>query len=128
VSGWMGFLFEVAAAPFAILISVFVGAGVVHLLLMLFGGAKRGFEATLRVRCYCEAAAVLNILPFCGVFLQMALLVVLLVIGLSAAHGTSRGVAAAAVLLPMVLVCCCCGFLIFAFASAIMAALGQVHP
>ena len=33
---------------------------------MLLGGAARGFEATFRVACYSEAAALLNIVPVCG--------------------------------------------------------------
>jgi hypothetical protein len=93
--------------PLMVLFEVFVWSGVTHVLLLLLGGARRGFEATVRVVCFAQAANLAKVVPFCGGILGFIYLVGLLTVGLSEVHGTSRGKAAAAVLLPMVLCCCC---------------------
>jgi hypothetical protein len=74
----------------------------------MLGGARHGFEATFRVMCYSEAAAVINVIPLCGGVVSGVYYLVLGIIGLSAAHGIGKGTAAAAVLLPLVVLCCCC--------------------
>jgi hypothetical protein len=58
--------------------------------------------------CYSEAAAIINVVPFCGGAVSGIYFLVLAVIGLAAAHGIGKGTAAAAVLLPLALLCCCC--------------------
>ena len=57
---------------------------------------------------YSQAASIFNIIPGCGGLIGLVYTLVLLVIGLSEAHGISRGKSAAAVLIPFVLICCCC--------------------
>ena len=52
---------------------------------------------------------------------------VLLVIGLSEAHGISRGKAAAGVLVPFVLICCCCVGIIGAAIFGMAGALGHMR-
>jgi hypothetical protein len=101
-------------APLLIVIGLFIGAGITHLALVLFGGAKEGFEATFRVACYSVAPSVLAIVPFCGGMIGGIWRIVLMIIGIAEAHGVSKGIAAAAVLVPIVVLCCCCaggGFL-----------------
>lgn len=98
---------QIVFAPVGIVIRLFVAAAVVHLMLLLIGGAK-GFETTLRVMAYGEAPAILCIVPICGELASFPYRVVVVIIGLSEAHGVSRGAAALAVLLPLVLTCCCC--------------------
>jgi hypothetical protein len=71
-------------------LTLFYGS-IVHLLLILFGGAKRGFRTTLRVVAYAQAPAV-----FCGVWS-----LVLYIIGLRAAHRTDAWRSALAVLMPI---------------------------
>ncbi|MEP6822178.1 MAG: YIP1 family protein, partial [Chthoniobacterales bacterium] len=44
--GWL------IAMPFVLVIGAFIAAGLFHLVLMLIGGAKQPFEATLRVFCF----------------------------------------------------------------------------
>ncbi len=107
LEGAMGLGMKLVLGPLFIVVGLFLLAGIVHLALMALGGAARGFEATFRVTCYAEASSLLNIVPVCGSLLAPIALVVLMVIGLSEAHGTTRGRAAAAVLLPIVLCCCC---------------------
>jgi hypothetical protein len=105
--GAMGLGMKLILGPLIVAIGMFILSGVVHLMLMLLGGAARGFEATFRVACYSEAAALLNIVPVCGGMIAPVLMVVLMIIGIAEAHGTTRARAAAAVLLPIVLCCCC---------------------
>ena len=52
---------------------------------------------------------------------------VLLVIGLSEAHGISRGKSATAVLVPFVLICCCCAGLAAVAAFGLAGALGRMR-
>ncbi len=97
----------VILAPIITAIVVFVQAGILHLMLMLVGGANKGFEATARVCSYSQAAQLAQAIPFCGGLLSMVWSLVLLIVGLATAHETTRGKAATAVILPVVL---CCSF------------------
>lgn len=111
-----GLLMTLILGPLFALMGIFVGAAITHLFLMLFGGANRGFEATLRTVCYCQATQLLQVVPLCGGLVASIWGIVVLIIGLSEAHGVGRGIAAAAVLVPLLLVCCCCiggAFLMF---------------
>ena len=121
--GAMGLGMKLILGPFFLIIAVFLLSGIVHLALMALGGAARGFEATFRVTCYSEASALLNIVPVCGGMIAPVIMVVLMVIGVSEAHGIPRGRAAAAVLLPIVLCCCCLLVPLFGGLAAIVSRL-----
>lgn len=110
------FLLQVLIGPILLPIGLFIGAGIYHLMLMLLGGANKDYEATLRVCSYSQATALFQIVPFCGPFVTIIWNLVVNVVGLSEAHGISRGKAAAAVLLPLLLCCCC--LVAFAFLMA----------
>ena len=101
----------------------FVSAGLVHLALIVVGGAKRPFEATFRVACYAGGStAVLQLLPVCGTVASSIWNFVCMIVGLSEVHGISKGRAIIAVLLPSIV---CCGLAIAAFAAVIAAAGGM---
>lgn len=117
VGSGVGLVMTAVLAPVLVLIGLFLGAGVTHLALVLFGGAKQGFEATFRVACYAFAPSVITIVPFCGGMIGGIWRIVVMIIGVSEAHGVSKGVAAAAVLVPLVVLCCCCGGAIVAAVS-----------
>jgi hypothetical protein len=112
--------------PVFIVMGLFIGAGLFHLMLLAFGGATRGFEATFRVAAFSQAASIFNVVPGCGGLIGLVYTLVLLVIGLSEAHQISRGKAAAAVLVPFVLICCCCAAIGVLAAMGIAGALGQM--
>ena len=101
--GW-GILM-VVLAPLFVIIGVFIAAAVLHLMLVILGGAGGGFEATVRVVCYVQTAQLAGIVPFCGGFIALIWTVVLYVVGFATAHRTSQGKALVAVLLPVVLCC-----------------------
>jgi hypothetical protein len=98
----------VLLAPIFIIIGVFISAAILHLMLMIVGGANNGFEATVRVVCYTQTAQLANIIPFCGGIVALVWQIILFVIGFATAHRTTQGKAILAVLLPVVL---CCAFM-----------------
>ena len=101
--GWG--LLMVVLAPLFVIIGVFIAAAILHLMLLMLGGADNGFEATVRVVCYVQTAQLAGIVPFCGGIIALVWTVILYVIGFSTAHRTSQGKALVAVLLPVVLCC-----------------------
>jgi hypothetical protein len=68
----------------------------------------------------------LAVVPVCG-FLAGLYVLVLNIIGLSEAHGISRGKAAAAVLVPILLVCCCCALGIGLLFGGLAGVLSQIQ-
>jgi hypothetical protein len=115
----VGLAVQIVLAPIAILVVLFIGAGIVHLMLMLVGGTKSseaGFEGTLRALSYSTVSQLAALVPFAGGLIAMVWAIVLETIGLADLHRTSTGKALAAVLLPLVL-CCACA--VFAFGSIV---------
>ena len=121
---WGGFVVNLIIGPFAQAVAVFLAGGILHLSLLLIGGARHQFEATFGVVCYSQAPNILAMIPFCGSFVAPFWTLVLHVIGLAQAHRIGAGKAILAVLLPVVLVCCACGgltFLVWGFVAALLA-------
>lgn len=127
VEGWAGFFAQAVFGGVFVVIGVFIAAGVLHLMLLLLGGARRDFEATFRVVSFAQATSVLFLLPFCGQLVGGIWALVLYVIGLAQAHQIGHGKAAAAVLLPLALVCCCCAAVMFLFAGALAGLASQMQ-
>lgn len=101
---------SILLTPILTVVLMYVAAGVVHLLLVLFRGANRPFDATLTVVAYAHGLNLLLAVPGCGFVLAAVWGLVSLVIGLGEAQRCGTGKAAAAVLAPAALVCvCCCG-------------------
>ena len=98
---------QVVLAPLLTVVAVYVVAAILHLLLMLFRGAHRGFDATLTVVAYAGGLLLLVAVPACGTAIAFFWGLVVLVIGLGEAHRCGPGKAAAATLAPAALVCCC---------------------
>ncbi len=117
--GWG--LLMVALAPLFVVIGVFIAAAILHLMLMIVGGASNGFETTVRVVCYTQTAQLAGIIPFCGGIITLVWTVILYVTGFSTAHRTTQGKAIVAVLLPVVL--CCVMGVVFALVAGGLAAL-----
>ena len=53
-AGWM---FLLVLTPVFVVIGMFVGSAILHLCLMIVGGAKQSFETTFRVVCFAEGSA-----------------------------------------------------------------------
>jgi hypothetical protein len=125
ISSGVGLIAQILFAPVFTAIGIFIVSAVVHVCLLLVGGAKNGFEATLRVAAYSEAAMILRILPMCGDVIGPIYALILIIIGVSEAHRISGLKATLAVLLPVLLLCCCCPALIGAVAGSIASIVGH---
>ena len=96
--------------PLALAIVSFIHAAILHLCLMLLGGANQPFETTYRVVCYSfGSTAVFQLIPICGSMIGGVWNIVVTSIGIAKAHEISTGKAVLAVLLPLI---CCCGLMI----------------
>ncbi len=124
----MGFLIGFAIfMPLFIAIGSFIASGVLHLSLMICGGAKQSFETTFRTHCYASGSAgLLQIVPFCGAAVSGIWGLVCTCIGLSKTHEISTGRAVCAVLLPTA-VCCVIGMFFIGAFFAMAAGMRGVH-
>lgn len=95
-------------APIWALVWMFLVAGVVHVLLLVFQGARRGFAATLTVVAFSHGLYLISAVPQCGGVIAWVWQIVVVIAGLAAIHRTQLWKSATAVLAP-VFVCCCCG-------------------
>lgn len=93
-------LVDFLLSPLLSLLGLAIGALVIHVALVVFGGARNGFGATLRALAYTGASQLWFILPAIGIFVVMGWWFVLATIGLREVHGTSTGRAVAAVVVP----------------------------
>lgn len=113
-AGWLplafiiGFLAAmVLATPILSSIMIFITAGVYHLSLMIFGGNKKGFEATFRSLTYASGSASTgNLIPFFGNWAVFAGMIILTIIGFRECHRITTGKAVLAYLVPLVLCTC----------------------
>ncbi len=112
-------------APIFVLLGIFIWSAIVHLFLLLVGGAQTGFASTVRVMCYAGTVQIVQVIPLCGGTIGAIWALVLEIIGLAIAHRTSQGKSALAVLLPLVLCCVCVAILVAAFGAAIATAIGH---
>jgi hypothetical protein len=114
--GGIGWIFLLVLTPLFVAIGMFVVSAILHVCLMIVGGAKQSFETTFRVVCFAEgSASPLLVIPFCGGFIVGIWKIVLYCIGLGRAHETDTGRVVIAVLLPLIV--CCGGLLLLMFGA-----------
>jgi hypothetical protein len=124
-SPMMRTIFVIVLGPILIPIFLFIWAAIVHLVLMLLGGANSGFMATVRVLCYANTTQIFSAVPICGGFVSLIWGIILQILGIAIAHRTTNGKAALAVLLPLVLCCVCIGGALALGGAALFSALSQ---
>jgi hypothetical protein len=127
VSSGMGLIFQILFGPLLLAVVPFIASAIIHVCLMVLGGATNGFEATFRVTAYADATSVIRIVPVCGDVVYIVYYLVVAIIGLSEAHRISGLKATLAVLLPVVLVCCCCAAGIAAAAGGLASMFGHMQ-
>jgi hypothetical protein len=114
VFGGLGWIFLLVLTPLFVVIGMFIASAILHVCLMIVGGAKQSFETTFRVVCFAEGSvSPLLVIPFCGGLIVGIWKVILYCIGLARAHETDTGRAVIAVLLPLIV--CCGGLLVLMF-------------
>jgi len=93
--------------PIFIAVGMFIWAGLVHVFLMMAGGANKTFETTFRALSFAYGAtSLLAVIPCCGWAIAGVWGLVADCIGISRSHETDMGRAVMAVVLPVVI---CCG-------------------
>jgi hypothetical protein len=108
----LGSIALIVLVPVFVLIGLFIGSAIVHLCLMIVGGANKSFETTFRVISFAQGSTgPLQIIPVCGGLIAGVWALVVNCIGLARAHETSTGRAVLAVFLPLI-VCCGGGILL----------------
>ena len=76
----------VILTPLMAVIGLYIGAAIVHFLLMIVRGSGGGFEATFRVLAYGSCCQLLNIIPILGGFISGLWGLVITIVGLSRVH------------------------------------------
>lgn len=108
-----------------IAIAPFIWGGLVHVSLMLLGGAKQSFEATFRVIAFTQGAtAPLQLVPCCGGVVAAVWAIVANCIGIARAHEIDTPKATLAVFLPLI-VCCGGAFICVVMFGGLAAMMGQ---
>ena len=103
-------------APIFAAIGLFIGAGILHLLVMLIVGSRNsGYEGTFRVGAYSSVTSLVSWIPIIG-WIASLYGIYLAIMGIREVHNTSTGKAALVVLIPAVV--------LFLLALLIIAAVG----
>jgi hypothetical protein len=112
--------------PVFLAIGLLIHTCILHLMLLILGEGKNGFETTFRVLCYSHTADLANVVPLCGGIISLVWFIVLQIMGLAEAHRCSHGKAALAVFLPILLCCACMvALLSMGIGAAILGALAE---
>ncbi len=102
--GFGSFLVSIILAPIFAAIGLFIGAGILHLLVMLIIGSRNaGFEGTLRVSAYSSVTSLVSWIPIIG-WIASLYGIYLAIVGIREVHTTTTGKAAIVVLIPAVIV------------------------
>jgi hypothetical protein len=122
----IGSIAFIILVPLFIVIGLFIGSAVVHVCLMIVGGANQPFETTFRVIAFTQGATgPLQMIPICGGAIAGVWALVCNCIGLARAHETDTGRAVLAVFLPLII--CCGGILVVAFMFGALGAWSGSH-
>ena len=102
--GFGGFISSIILAPIIAAIGLFIGAGIIHLLVMLIVGSRNaGFEGTFRVLAYSAVTSLVSWIPFIGGILSLYG-IYLGIVGLREMHNTTTSKAAIVVLIPVAII------------------------
>lgn len=111
----------VVLLPILSFLGILTGTVFNHFILWIFGGAKKGLNATLAVVCYSSVPMLVMIVPLFGGIVASVWMMVLCVIGFKEMHEIPWWKSILTVILPTL---CCC----FAFMGAITAILVAFAP
>jgi hypothetical protein len=99
--GLGGFIGNILLAPIGAAIGLFIGAGILQLLVMVIVGSRNsGYEATFRVAAYTSVVNLVSWIPFIG-WIASLYGIYLAIVGIREVHTTTTGKAALVVLIPV---------------------------
>jgi len=102
--GFGAFIVSIILAPIGTAIALFIGAGILYLLVMLIVGSRNaGYEATFRVGAYAAVTSLVSWIPFIG-WIASLYGIYLAIVGIREVHNTTTGKAALVVLIPAAVV------------------------
>lgn len=102
----MNFVGAVIGGTIGVIMGMFIGAAITHVMLLMLKGANYPYETTFRVIAFVTGSvALFQIIPIVGQIVQFITSIIYQILGLSPAQDTTTGKACAAVLLPL-LICC----------------------
>ena len=102
--GFGGFISGIIFGAIAAAIGLFIGAGILHLLVMLIVGSRNGgYEATFRVFAYSSVTSLVSWIPFIG-WIASLYGIYLGIVGIREVHTTTTGKAALVVLIPVAVI------------------------
>ena len=117
--GFGSYIVSLILAPIFAAIGLFIGAGILHLLVMLIIGSRNaGFEGTVRVSAYASVTSLVSWIPVIG-WIASLYGIYLAIVGIREVHSTTTGKAAIVVLIPAVVVL----LLVLAIIAAVGAAI-----
>ena len=103
--GVVGFVGNLILAPIFVVIVLFIGAAITHLLVMLLVRPQNaGFEATFRVGAYSQVTQLVSWIPIIGVIIAVVWTAILSIFGIREVHSTTTGKAALVVLIPVAVI------------------------
>ncbi|MFC1657710.1 YIP1 family protein [Candidatus Moduliflexota bacterium] len=126
VEGYVWYV-ALAAMPLIIVISTLFRSAVLHISLLVLGGANESYSATLKTVCYAYSANAFNAFPLCGSVIAWFWRVVLIVTGLAEVHRISTGRAFIAWLLPFIILSCIAGVTIAAVLATLLRHFPALH-
>lgn len=100
----LAYLGLIALSPLFVAVIILVTSGILHASLLIVGGGKNGFGATLRVISYSQAAQVFGMVPFVGGVIGGLWALVVQLVGLREIHETSYVRVIFAFLVPLILI------------------------
>jgi hypothetical protein len=98
------FLAASILCPLAATVMICMTSLIVHLLLTVVGGARKGFEATFRAVCYSQATQFWALIPYAGGLIASLWLIVVQIIGIREIHEVSYTRVLIAFVVPVALV------------------------
>jgi hypothetical protein len=102
--GFGGFISSIIFGPIIAAIGLFIGAGIIYLLVMLIVGSRNaGYEATFRVFAYSSVTSLVSWIPVIG-WIASLYGIYLGIVGIREVHTTTTGKAALVVLIPAAVV------------------------
>ena len=121
----MSFIPMVITSVIGGFIGLFVGAGIIHVMLLILGEGKNGFNATLNAIIFSYTPNLIIIIPIFGSMISWIWVLVLNIISIKHMQDTTWGKAVAAVLLPGAICCCLAVIIGIAFSGLIAGLAGR---